>query len=159
MLVSDVMTTDYLTIPTTATMREAAGILSAHGISDIVVEDADGRLAGVFTQGDLLRACVPGPEDLALLADGSLVEAFAMLEQNGRHIADQPIERLVIREPIVVAPGDPLLNAITVMLTMHVHGLPVVEDGRVVGRITRAHACQGLLDPDQTASKLPAASS
>ena len=146
MLVRDAMRTDFVTVTTATTMQEAAAVLSTKGVSDVVVQDAAGGLAGVLTEGDLLRACMPGADDLALLADGSLADAFAMLEANGRHIADQPIQRLVIREPLTVAPDDPLLKALTVMLSMHIHGLPVVDGGKVVGRITRADASRALLE-------------
>jgi CBS domain-containing protein len=143
--VGDVMRTHFTTIREDTTMQAAAAILSSHGISDVAVCDATGALTGVLAEGDLLRAVTPGVDDLALISDGSLVEAFDMLVVNGHHVADQPVARLVIRDPIVLAPEDPLLKAVTVMLNLFIHGLPVVHQGKVVGTVTRADICRGLL--------------
>jgi CBS domain-containing protein len=151
-LVRDVMSTTFTSIREHTTMREAAAIMSARGISDVVVADESGGLAGVLPEGDLLRAVTPGIDDLSFISDGSLMEAFDLLVVNGRHVADQPVARLVIRDPIIVAPEDPVLKAVTVMLNMHIHGLPVVSDGQVVGTISRADICRGLLRPATAAS-------
>lgn len=157
MIVDDVINRRFVTITADTTMQAAAAVLSDNAISDVVVVDDDGDLAGVLSEGDLLRAMTPGVDDLALVADGSLAEAFDLLVANGRHLADQPVARLVIRDPIVVAPDDPLLRAVTVMITMNIHGLPVVRDGRVVGRITRADVCRGLLGQLPGDARQPAA--
>jgi CBS domain-containing protein len=128
-------------------MQLAAELLVLTQASDLAVVDAEGRFIGVLSEGDLLRAVMPDFEEL-VARGGSLREAFEVFLKAGRHIADQPIERLVIRESIVVAPSDDLLKAATVMASMQIRRLPVVEDQKLVGSVARADICWALLCKD-----------
>src|SRR5918997_2969829 len=47
-------------VPRTASVAEAAHALLASGVSAIAVVDADGRVVGLFTDDDVLRALLPG---------------------------------------------------------------------------------------------------
>jgi CBS domain-containing protein len=157
--VGDVMNPEFTTILASTSMREAAGALCRSGASDLVVVDASGAFVGVLAEGDLLRAVMPRIDELPLGADSSLAEAFERLVVNGRHLAEQPIDRLVIRDPIVVRPEDPLLNAATVMVTRQIRRIPVVDRAIVVGTIARADVCRGLLAGPQADATQAAASS
>ncbi|HEU0317694.1 MAG TPA: CBS domain-containing protein, partial [Solirubrobacteraceae bacterium] len=69
---------------------------------------------------------------------------------SGRFNADRSIASLVLRRPIVLAPGDPLLKAATVMTAEHIRRLPVIEDGSVVGMLARAKISRALLSEPPT---------
>jgi CBS domain-containing protein len=88
-----------------------------------VVED--GRLVGIVTRGDLRAA---GPSDASTL---SIYEWRALLEH--ATVAD-----CMTCDPIAIAPDAPVLYAAQQMLLRKISGLPVVEDGRVVGVITES---------------------
>ena len=53
MKVSDVMTRDVITVPRSASLKEAASVLVQRGISGVPVVD-DGKVVGVFSERDLL---------------------------------------------------------------------------------------------------------
>lgn len=55
-----------------------------------------------------------------------------------RNHSDPPtmVEDLMTRDVITLAPGDPVDRARDLMLSMGIHGLPIVEDDRVVGIVT-----------------------
>jgi CBS domain-containing protein len=55
MIVADVMTRNVISVPPDATVESAAKTMLQRGISGLFVVNADGRLAGVVTEGDLLR--------------------------------------------------------------------------------------------------------
>lgn len=57
-LVRDVMTTGVITITPDADHAEAARVMERHGIKRIPVVDEDGRLVGVVSRADILRAFV-----------------------------------------------------------------------------------------------------
>lgn len=140
----DVMNDHPITIGADATFREAAEVLSSTAASDLVVVDADGGLVGILAEGDLMRALFPNLDELGA-GGGSMTEAFAAFLQNGRHLADQPIARIVIQDAIVVAPDDPLLRVATVMASRQIRRLPVVEGGKLAGTVSRADVCVGAL--------------
>lgn len=55
-IVASVMSHPLITLRPEATMSEAAHLLQMHHISGLPVVDEDGRLAGILTEADFLRA-------------------------------------------------------------------------------------------------------
>src|SRR3974390_1404348 len=62
MIVADVMTRHVISVSPDATVEEAARQMLERGISGLMVVDAKGELAGVVTEGDLLRRDELGTE-------------------------------------------------------------------------------------------------
>jgi CBS domain-containing protein len=76
MRVADLMHLDLVTIRPDATVAEAATTLAHHRLSALPVVDADGRLVGVFSTSDLVKAEVERDEaaSRAALFEGTLVQ-------------------------------------------------------------------------------------
>ena len=104
----EVMTTDVLTVAPEDTIGEAAQKMTDQGVGAVVVSDF-GRLIGIFTERDLMRA-VAGrvhpsearvrewmtPDPLTMTEDASVDEAGqAMIERGFRHIPVVAAERAV----------------------------------------------------------------
>jgi len=53
-----------------------------------------------------------------------------------------PLERVMTRDPVTVTPDTPLHEAVEMMRQKRLGCLPVVEDGRLVGIITKADLLQ-----------------
>lgn len=62
--VGDLMSREPVTIPVTATVHEAARVMTHGGFKRLPVEDR-GRMVGIVTRSDLIRAYVRSDEDLA----------------------------------------------------------------------------------------------
>ena len=62
MIASDVMTRNVISVPPDATVAEAVELMLERGISGLLVVDAAGTLAGIVTEGDLLRRDELGTE-------------------------------------------------------------------------------------------------
>jgi len=62
-LVRQVMTTDVLTFRPADTVEAAARALSERRLGGAPVVDDDGRLVGIVSRGDLVRAIVGGGEE------------------------------------------------------------------------------------------------
>lgn len=144
MLVRDVMNREVEPVPITATFRDAARRLGEASWSEVPVVDHEGSFVGVLAVGDLLRALMPDVDELARQG-ASLETAFDAFLQQGHGLVDQAVARLVIRDPIVISPDDPLLRVAIVMLSRQIHRLFAVEDGVVVGTVGRAEICIGVL--------------
>ena len=145
MLVRDVMNREVARIDATATFVDATRQLRKVGWSELAVTDPDGTFVGVLAVGDVLRALLPDLDEL-VRQGASMETAFHAFLEMGRDFGDQPVTRLVIRDPMVVAPADPLLRVATVMIARHIHRMFVVDDGKLVGTVARADLCLGALD-------------
>ena len=124
-------------------MADAAELLSHLHENDLAVVDGDGGFIGILAEGDLLRHALPKFEQVVANAV-SVAEAFEMFLASGRHLADQPIDRAVIRNPILIGPDDELLKAAAVMISKNIRTLAVVENDKLVGMISRSDVALGV---------------
>ncbi len=105
-------------------IREVIVMLTRHPLGAVCVVDADLRLAGLITDGDLRRALFSHPDIFALTA-----------------------RDIMTAEPVMCEPGAPLREALTLMedRPSQISVLPVVEQGVVKGLIRLHDVYQSLL--------------
>ncbi|MFD7698318.1 CBS domain-containing protein [Streptomyces sp. NPDC059805] len=109
-LVKDVMTAGVAAVRPDASLAEAARLMRAQGIGDVVV--ADGQdVAGVLTDRDIVVRAVAEGMDPSAVAAGAVCTP----------------------RPVVVGPHERLTVAVALMREHAVRRLPVVEDGLPVG--------------------------
>lgn len=148
MRVRDVMDRRAARVRSTDPLRVGAELLVLTHSSDIAVVDEDNRFIGVLSEGDVLRELMPDFTGLEE-ARATIEDAYRIFAASGAKRTEDPVSRLTIRESITVRPDDELLEPAAVMVTKNIRRLPVVEDGRFVGTISRADICWALLS-DQT---------
>jgi CBS domain-containing protein len=110
--VRDIMSTTLVTVEPAATIAEAATVMGGHHVGSAVVLD-DGRLAGIFTERDILRA---------------LASDF--------DAAGHTVEQWMTRDPYTVPPAASLAEARDAMLDRGFRHLPVVEEDTVLGIVS-----------------------
>lgn len=121
-LVRDWMTANPITITPKTTLPEAHRLMLERHIRRLPVVD-HGKLKGIVTIGDLRKAEPSGATTLSIYELNYLV---AMLT----------VDKIMTREVITVSSDTPLYKAARLMLENKIGGLPVLDDGRVVGIIT-----------------------
>jgi len=89
------------------------------------VVDENGHLVGIVTLGDVREA---SPSDATSLSIFELNYLLARLT----------VDKIMTRKVITVTPDTPIYEAARLMLEHKIGGLPVVENGRVVGIITES---------------------
>lgn len=134
MRVKDLMTKDVITIGPEASLKDVASILAERGISGVPVVGEQGQVLGVLSEADILFK-ERGFEDrqqgfLAWLLSGGL-EAEAKL-------AARTVREAMTSPAIAVESGRPVHEAAQKMTEYGVNRLPVLDDGKLVGIVTRA---------------------
>jgi CBS domain-containing protein len=144
MKVSDVMTRDVITVPRSASLKEAASVLVQRDISGVPVVDG-GKVVGVFSERDLLFKEQGQPDGAHWLT--WLTDPLA--------VADRPkLEARVVGEAMtspavtVDATAD-IPAAARLMLTAGVSRLPVLHDGYLAGIVTRADLVRAFVRTDE----------
>jgi CBS domain-containing protein len=134
----DVMTRNVVTVGPETTVPQLVDILLTRNISGVPVVDAGGVLVGVVTEGDLVRRAELGTErkrgSWLSFFTGTATMAQDYVRSHGSKVSD-------IMSPGVIAVGRaaPLAEIADLMEERHVRRVPVVEDGKVVGIISRAN--------------------
>lgn len=142
MRIRDLMTTDVLTIGPDAPLKEAAREMLDAGISGLPVADDGGALVGIITEADFV----------ATEADRRVRRRAGLLRliNHDEEIPDQ--ERLVkdvmTTDLKTIGPEEDHADAARLMERERIKRLPVVEDGKLVGLISRADMLRAYARPD-----------
>jgi CBS-domain-containing membrane protein len=140
---ADIMVSDVITVQSSGTVREAAEILLRNRISAMPVVDDSGKLVGMISEGDLIRHADAGtaherPGWLRLLMGrGGLAAEF--VKENSRAVAD-----VMTREVVSAAPATPVADIATLLERHRIKRVPVVDNGKIVGIVSRANLIQAL---------------
>lgn len=136
MRVSDVMTTNVITIRAAASFVEAVGLLTANDISGLPVVDANGVVVGIVTEADLISkeayARARRRRLLGLLSKGSKAAGGWIEKASGMSVSE-----LMTRAVISVSPAEDVRCAARLMLERGIKRLPVIDGGRLVGIVSR----------------------
>jgi acetoin utilization protein AcuB len=131
--VRDFMTKDPLTLREDDLLRQAVEVVMVRRIRHIPVLDGKGALVGIVTDRDV-QGTLPSP-----LSAAAPEEYEALLETT-------PLARIMTRSVITVGPDDLAAEAVETLLADRIDGLPVVENGRVVGIFTVRDALRAYLE-------------
>jgi CBS domain-containing protein len=144
MIVADVMTRNCISIAPEATVEDAVKLMLARHISGLFVVNKAGELAGVITEGDLMRRDELGtvhdrPWWLRLLVSPAR-QAADFAQANGRRVRD------VMTEEVVSVAQDALLEDVVTTMEKHrIKRMPVTLDGKVVGVVSRSDLLRALI--------------
>jgi CBS domain-containing protein len=148
MIVRDVMTRDVLTVRPDAPLKDVAQLLVSRGISGVPVIADDGAVLGVVSEGDLLVK-EQGAEAIAHRPLARIRgEDDATIAQLGKLRAVTAGEAMTA-PPITVTPTRSIHEAAALMTARRVNRLPVVDDGRLVGIVTRADLIRAYVRSDE----------
>jgi CBS domain-containing protein len=143
MIASDVMTRNVISVPPDATVADAVALMLDRGISGLLVVDRNGVLAGIVTEGDLLRRDELGTGRrrswwLRLIASPGR-QAADFTRTHGRKVSD-----VLTPDVISVTVKAPLDEIVALMEEHRIKRVPVLEGNKVVGVVSRADLLRAL---------------
>jgi acetoin utilization protein AcuB len=131
--VRDYMTRELVTLREDDELRKAVELVMVRRIRHIPVVSDEGKLVGILADRDIKRI-LPSP-----LTNPAAAEFEEVLDST-------PLGRVMTREPVTVDSGVTVEEAVTTLVKSKVGGLPVVEDGVLVGMFTKRDALRGYLE-------------
>ena len=122
-IVEDFMDKVFKTVTPSTRMGEAVDILMKEKLTGICVVNDDGNLVGILSEKDCLKT---------LMYDGFY------------RVPDESVERFMHRTPQTVESGLGILAVAQIFMDVTFRRLPVVNDGKLVGQITRRDIVRGM---------------
>ena len=116
MKVSDLMSTNVVTVPPDFSVADAAKTMEHRDIGILPVCSTDGRIQGVLTDRDIITRCVA-----------------ARIDPKQMKVQD-----LMTRGVVSVSPDEDIKAAADIMSGEQIRRLPVVEHERIVGILSLA---------------------
>lgn len=148
MRANQVMTTGVVTVPADASVYDAAFILLSAGISAAPVLNASGKMIGIVSEADLMYrpeiGTVAKKSWFERLISDDVAAARDFIQSHSHRVAD-----VMTKEVVSAGPRTPLPQIAALMREHRIKCVPIVEDGVVVGIVSRSHLLQGLLAREQ----------
>jgi acetoin utilization protein AcuB len=132
MLVRDRMTTPVVTVGPKAPIHEALALMKERGIRRLPVVRGQ-TLIGIVTWTDLMRA-TPSP------ATSLSVWEISYL------LMKAPVSEVMTKQVITTSPGATIEEVAVQMRERKIGGLPVIEDGVVVGIVTESDIFEAFIE-------------
>lgn len=144
MKVKGIMTRNITTLSSDMSVMEAAKKLSELEISGLPVVDSDGRLVGMFTEKDILKAILP-----------SYVEKVGkfIYEENPKGTKKKleglcgiKVKDLMREEVVTITEEADCYEAAHVMLTQKARRVPVIDrENKVIGIVARCDVLKAFM--------------
>jgi CBS domain-containing protein len=147
----EAMTKNVIAVGTNTAVREIAALLVQHRISAVPVVSEEGRLIGIVSQTDLGHRSETDTEKrrkwwLEMFADSNS-KARDYIKSHGR-VANDIMTRFVVS----VSKDAQLSEVAEILDTHRIRQVPVMEDGKLVGMISRADLVRKLAEATITPS-------
>ena len=97
-----------------ASLLEIAKLLEQHGIGCVVVEGEDGKVAGIVSERDLVRA----------------------IGRSGTKVLKEPVSTYMTRAVVTAREAETMDRLMAEMTTHRFRHMPVVERGRLIGLVS-----------------------
>lgn len=130
--VRDAMDTDVVFIVASKTVMDALNKMLQTHVWSLVVEKR-GLPVGVVTERDTIRRCISKGTD------------------PNRHT----VEEIMSSPPVTIDPDVPVGDAMKLMVEKAIRRVYVVEDGKIIGRVTQTGAFRHMLDVVRILSSIP----
>ena len=104
-----------VTVPASATVADAIHAMTEHKVGSVMIPNADGSPAGIFTERDVLNLCAENRTDFAKM---SIRPCMTCAMTTGK-------------------PGDTISEILAIMTTKRFRHMPVVDDdGKMIGVVS-----------------------
>lgn len=143
MKAADVMTRRVIAVHPETPITDAIRLMLQDDVSGLPVVDRNGQLVGIVSEGDFVRRAELGTERKrrrwieVLVGPDRLADEY--LHTHAKTVGD------VMSFPVVtVGPDAPLDEIVAAMECHRIKRIPVVQDGQVVGIVSRANLLRAL---------------
>jgi len=136
----DLMTAPVITIRSETSVKDALKLLTENGFTALPVVDTNARLVGIVTEADLIHDRVlRDPRNRRGATDA------------GRRDSARDTAGAVMTSPAVaMASGADLTDLCQALIDARIRAMPIVEDDKVVGIVTRGDIVRVLARDDRT---------
>lgn len=141
MQVREIMSSPAITVGPQTVIRDVARTMREHVISGVPVVDANGTLLGVVTEMQLIARNAPVHEPRYLAVLSALIpvnlEEYRQYKEQLRQALAINAADLMEDDVLTITPDALIDEALEKMLDPAVTMLPVIENKRVIGVVTR----------------------
>jgi CBS domain-containing protein len=133
----DVMTREVVTVGPMTSAKYAAEVMASRGYAALPVVDDDGALIGIVAEADVLRHRVPSDPRL-----------HARRDEHAVPVPPQLVGEVMTADVRAVDCRADLADIVRLFVDDRLRSVPVLEDGRLAGIVSRRDVLGALVRPD-----------
>lgn len=147
MLAKDIMEKNVVTINEDESVEEVARLLIEKGISGVPVVDEEDNLKGIISDGDLIYRDkqIHIPAVVQILDSTIFVESLKKFQEELKKITAYKVKDMMTTKVITVDVNTPIEEIATLMIENRINRVPVTEEGKLVGIITRQNVLKSMI--------------
>ena len=132
MFVRDQMIQDVITVTPATSVPEALKIMQEHSIKRLPVMQSE-KLVGILTESALLKVSPSPATSLSIFEINFLV-------------AKMTVKEVMTKKPFTISPDATIEEAALLMRNKKISGLPVVENGKLIGIISESDLFDAMIE-------------
>ena len=144
--VRDLMTTQVITDKPTDTVRQAVINMALDNVTGAPVVDNRNHVLGVISQTDILQLILKYQDKLdeEIHSEHLLSQPMDTDNQSAdmtlinKEFSGMKVEDIMVRSTLYTTPDAEIVEALRMMMKMDVNRLPVLEQGILVGTVSRS---------------------
>jgi CBS domain-containing protein len=140
MQIRDIMTANSIVVRPDTTVNEIARLMYENNISGVPVVDEAGSVVGIITELDMIvrNTRLELPAFVQILDGRILLETPAHYEKRLRHMLGTRAQDIMTRDVVTIKPETEVEDVAALMVKRRVNPVPVVENGVLVGIVSRS---------------------
>lgn len=146
MKVKDIMKTDVYSVRPDDVAMKVAALVCGKKVSGICVVDDSGKLVGIVSEKDVLKAMYPSYEEFYEYPIAHM--DFEKMEERAVDMSKKPVQEIMTATVITVAPDTPILKAASILIRERIRRVPVVDQDKLVGIVSQGDIHQAIFSKE-----------
>ncbi|MBI4389915.1 MAG: CBS domain-containing protein [Nitrospinae bacterium] len=133
----DIMSKNIVTAKKDMSIKDLSRLFLEHKVNGIPVVDDNDKVIGIVTEGDLIdqNKNLHIPTVISLFDAVIYLESGKKFQEEVKRLTGTRVEDIYTPKPVTVSPDTPVADCASLMAEKHIHTLPVVEKGKLIGVI------------------------
>ncbi len=146
MVAEDIMSTDVITVRPQDQLEKVADLMMEYGHATFPVVDENNSVVGVIGRTHMIRTALPVvAEQIGQL--GFLPDSYRFHGFEEDYIGLVPVEKVMSVDPVQVSTDTPVAEVARRMLEYDIGSVPVVDEGKLVGIVSRSDLVEAIVHP------------
>lgn len=143
MIVSELMNKNYFSVSPDTPICKVQQLLVRYQLNGLVVTENKDELIGIVTYSDICLKLLPDYDEL--MQDHSFFLNPEKMEDRLVNIMNLPVKQIMTTKIVTTSPDNNAIKAGALMNAKRIKLLPVVENDKLVGIISRTDIAWGLI--------------
>ncbi len=145
--VADIMITDVYTLNENAPVVEAMHLFTSKKISGCPIVSNDSAFTGFISDGDIFRFLSASHTNFKSVYSFAVTNGVeGHVDEQIKKLINMPLKEIAGKDVFYLEKDQPLSEACSILATTHKKKVPVIENNKIIGIVTRSDITKAVMD-------------